>query len=110
MKMKLKLEKDEVLMLGQLALELQDKIPTGMSIQAVLFWEFYLENASLFVSPESMKRKIRFSTFLGLFGYLASQPMRNDIWWDMTLQGLIDKLNRMRSDSSIRTKLLLQPT
>lgn len=103
---KLSFTRDEILLLGQLGTELQQRIAFDLTIQAVIFWEFYKENASLFLTPEPAKRKVRFSVYLGLLAYLFNEQPRNDIWWDMTLKGLIDKLNRMRFEGGIRTKLL----
>lgn len=91
--MKITLEKEEWQLLGQLALEVgKGRFRKGLSLYAVILWEFFAENAQAFQQPQRRKRNLRTSTVIGIYQYLKAENLRDEAFWDITLQDLRNKL------------------
>lgn len=91
--MKITLETHEWQLLGQLALEISDgQFNKSTMLSAVLLWEFYLENIQQFTQPQNRKKKLKTSTAIGIYLYLAAEKSRDDALWDITLQNLRNKI------------------
>lgn len=110
MRTKLVLEISEIQLLGQIVLEISTlSFSYNMMIPAMLLYEFRMKNAEIFEQPRRCTRKLEMSTILALQKYLHQEHERNDVYWDVTLIGLRNKVDSilLQNRSGLFPKLLI---
>lgn len=107
--MKIKFEKEEIQLLGQLALEIAKfKYRPELLLEAMLIFEFRVENAGVFEFPAQCRRKLKMSTLVAMRRFLHHENFRGDAIWDSTLISLRDKLQKALNTAEYVSPLLLQ--